>query len=71
VIPGLLAIAVLLGVAGYGLAISRSPSTLNNVAFAALHITVLGAGVAPALSRREASASSVSEAAHTEDVVAA
>jgi cellulose synthase (UDP-forming) len=56
VLPGLLAIAALLGVAAYGLSVDRSPSTLNNVAFAALHVTVLVAGVAPALTGGRAAA---------------
>ena len=51
VAPALAAIAVLLGVAVVGLIRSRDPATLNNVAFAALHITVLTAGVLPALRR--------------------
>jgi cellulose synthase (UDP-forming) len=49
VVPALLMIAVLVGVAVYGLTRDRSPATLNNVAFAALHITVLATGVGPAL----------------------
>ena len=49
VIPALLALIVLLGSAGYGLVVSRSPSTLNNVAFAGLHICVLLTGMWPAL----------------------
>jgi cellulose synthase (UDP-forming) len=51
VAPALAAIAVLCAVAGYGLLRDRDPATLNNVAFAALHICVLAAGVAPALRR--------------------
>jgi cellulose synthase (UDP-forming) len=51
VAPALTAIAVLLGVAVVGLARSRDPATLNNVAFAGLHICVLTAGVIPALRR--------------------
>jgi cellulose synthase (UDP-forming) len=50
--PGLLAITVLLGSAGYGLWRDHGPSTLNNVAFAGLHVTVLLAGVWPALAPR-------------------
>jgi cellulose synthase (UDP-forming) len=42
---------VLLTVALVGLARNRDPATLNNVAFAALHICVLTAGVLPALRR--------------------
>jgi cellulose synthase (UDP-forming) len=49
VIPALAAVGVLIAVAGYGLAKDRSPSTLNNIAFAGLHITVLLAGAWPAL----------------------
>ena len=52
VAPALAAIAVLLAVAGYGLLRDRDPATLNNVAFASLHIAVLVAGVMPALRRR-------------------
>jgi cellulose synthase (UDP-forming) len=66
VLPGLLAIAALLGVAGYGLSVDRSPSTLNNVAFAALHVTVLVAGVAPALSGRRAESAAAVERADEE-----
>ena len=49
VVPALAAVAVLVGAAFYGLAMDRSPSTLNNVAFAALHVSVLLAGAWPAL----------------------
>jgi cellulose synthase/poly-beta-1,6-N-acetylglucosamine synthase-like glycosyltransferase len=49
VVPALAAVAVLIGVAGYGLVKDRSPSTLNNIAFASLHIGVLLAGAWPAL----------------------
>jgi cellulose synthase (UDP-forming) len=49
VLPALFMIAVLVGVAVYGLMRDRSPATLNNVAFAALHVTVLATGVGPAL----------------------
>ena len=47
--PALAAVAVLVGAAVHGLLQDRSPSTLNNVAFAALHVTVLLAGAWPAL----------------------
>lgn len=50
VIPALLALTLLSAAAISGLVVSRSPSTLNNVAFAALHITVLLVGMWPALS---------------------
>jgi cellulose synthase (UDP-forming) len=52
VAPALAAIVVLLAVAGYGLLRDRSPATLNNVAFASLHVAVLLSGVWPALRRR-------------------
>jgi cellulose synthase (UDP-forming) len=51
VAPALAAIAVLGAVAAYGLLRDQDPATLNNVAFAALHIGVLLAGVSPALRR--------------------
>ncbi|HEX6392525.1 MAG TPA: glycosyltransferase [Acidimicrobiales bacterium] len=47
--PALLALAVLVGTIVDGLVRGRSPGTLNNVAFAGLHISVLLAGVWPAL----------------------
>jgi cellulose synthase (UDP-forming) len=47
--PTLAMLAVLAGAAAYGLAHSHTPATLNNVAFAVLHITVLIAGVWGAL----------------------
>jgi cellulose synthase (UDP-forming) len=49
VLPGLAMIAALLGAAGWGLWHDHSPGTLNNVAFAALHVSVLVAGVWGAL----------------------
>ncbi|MBW3577171.1 MAG: glycosyltransferase [Actinobacteria bacterium] len=47
--PALALIAVLTGTSVYGLIVERSPATLNNVAFAALHVAVLTRGVLPAL----------------------
>jgi cellulose synthase (UDP-forming) len=49
VLPGLAAIAVLVTVAGYGLLRSQDPGTLNNAAFALVHVSVLAAGIGPAL----------------------
>jgi cellulose synthase (UDP-forming) len=49
VAPALAVLAVLVGVAAYGLARDQEPATLNNVAFAALHVCVLLTGVLPAL----------------------
>jgi cellulose synthase (UDP-forming) len=47
--PALVMLAALISAAVYGLAHSHSPATLNNVAFAVLHISVLTAGVWGAL----------------------
>lgn len=52
VAPALLAMAALVGVALYGLSRDHSAATLNNVAFAALHASVLAVAVTPALRRR-------------------
>jgi cellulose synthase (UDP-forming) len=49
VLPALVALSVLVAAAVDGLVANHSPSTLNNVAFAALHITVLLVGMWPAL----------------------
>ena len=49
--PTLLAIAALLVGSAWGLIHHRSPSTLNNVAFALLHVTVLASGARWALMR--------------------
>jgi cellulose synthase (UDP-forming) len=50
VLPALLAVLALLAAAVYGLSQGHSPATLNNVAFASLHMFVLMTGVWPALS---------------------
>ena len=42
-------VAILLGAVVYGLARDQGPATLNNVAFAALHVCVLVSGAWPAL----------------------
>lgn len=49
VVPALSAMAVLAFAAGWGLARETTPAMLNNVAFAALHLGVLAAGVRPAI----------------------
>lgn len=64
VLPALACIAVLLGTASWGLARDTSPATINNVAFIALHVTVLWSGAAPAL-RRPAARSAAAEDEHT------
>lgn len=51
VAPTLITVALLCGVAAWGLVRDRDPATLNNVAFALLHVCVLLAGVSPALRR--------------------
>jgi cellulose synthase (UDP-forming) len=49
--PTLVVIATLLGVSIWGFVHQRSPSTLNNIAFALLHVTVLASGARWALMR--------------------
>jgi cellulose synthase (UDP-forming) len=56
VAPALAALAALVGVAAWGLSRNRGPATLNNVAFAALHASVLTVGVLPALLVRRSEA---------------
>jgi cellulose synthase (UDP-forming) len=51
VLPSLVLMAILVAVALWGLVQSQSPATLNNVSFALLHVSVLVAGVGPALRR--------------------
>jgi cellulose synthase (UDP-forming) len=64
----LVTVAVLLGSAVYGLAQARTPSTFNNVAFVALHVSVLIAGIWPALVRPRvaAAAEAPEQPAHLE-----
>ena len=50
--PTVVVIAVLVGAALYGLAHGRDAATLNNVAFAALHVSILGHGIAAAVAPR-------------------
>lgn len=50
--PALVMLTVLVGASGYGLVHAPSAATLNNVAFAGLHVFVLLTGVAPALRLR-------------------
>jgi cellulose synthase (UDP-forming) len=52
VAPALISVGVLLAASAYGLAQSRGPATLNNVAFAALHSSILLIGAMPALRLR-------------------
>ena len=47
--PTLFVIAILIGVAVYRLSQGRDAATLNNVAFAALQVAILGHGVAAAV----------------------
>lgn len=47
--PSLVAIGLLLGAIAFGLARDVEAGTLNNAAFAAVHVVVLGTGVRPAL----------------------
>ena len=52
VLPALVAMAILLSAVAIGMSRPWSPAMLNNVSFAALHLIVLGTGVAPAFRRR-------------------
>src|SRR4051794_23964626 len=52
--PALAALGVLLSAAAIGLRRGHDPSTLNNVAFASLHVVVLLSGVWPAIAPRRA-----------------
>lgn len=54
--PTLVMLGALIGTIAFGLARQRTPSSLNNVCFAALHVTVLSAGVWPALAGTGAAA---------------
>ena len=61
--PSLVAVCVLVGAAAYALVGSRSPSSLNNAAFAALHVTILLTGAASALRPRRRAQAVVTEPA--------
>jgi cellulose synthase/poly-beta-1,6-N-acetylglucosamine synthase-like glycosyltransferase len=52
VAPALLAVGVLVSASAYGLTRGHGPATLNNVAFAALHSSILLIGAMPALRLR-------------------
>jgi cellulose synthase (UDP-forming) len=67
VAPTLVALAVLAGSSVLGLARGLSPSVLNNVAFAALHVTVLATGVWPALFPRRRAEDAVAAAVEGEE----
>ncbi|MCM0620131.1 glycosyltransferase family 2 protein [Nocardioides bruguierae] len=47
--PGLVLCTALVAVSAYGLAVDRSAGMLNNVAFCALHLAVIGTGISWAL----------------------
>jgi len=51
VMPALVAIGILVAVCIYGLARERDAATINNVSFAALHISILLTGCWPALAK--------------------
>lgn len=70
VLPALVCIAVLVSVGAFGLLRDRSPATINNVAFLALHVSVLWAGASPALRRSTGAASDTTETADVERVAA-
>jgi cellulose synthase (UDP-forming) len=66
VVPALLAIAALSATAVFGLLRDQSAGTLNNVAFALLHVAVLLAGAIGAL-RREPAGAEVDEHEHADE----
>jgi cellulose synthase (UDP-forming) len=57
----LLLVAVLVGAAAFGLARDQGPATLNNVAFALLHVCVLLSGAWPALRGGAAAGAAIGE----------
>ena len=70
VLPALACIAVLVSVGVFGLSRDRSPATINNVAFLALHVSVLWAGASPALRRSAVAVTDSTETADVERVAA-
>jgi cellulose synthase (UDP-forming) len=72
VLPSLIAVAVLVSTALLGMARGLDPATLNNVAFASLHVTVLTVGLWPALRpTRPAEAQATGVASRQEERAAA
>jgi cellulose synthase (UDP-forming) len=72
VLPSLIAVAVLVSTALLGMARGLDPATLNNVAFASLHVTVLTVGLWPALRpTRPAEAQATGVASQQEERAAA
>lgn len=70
VLPALACIVVLTGVGIHGLVGDRSPATINNVAFLALHVTVLWSGAAPALRLSSAERGAAAPAEEAGDLAA-
>jgi cellulose synthase (UDP-forming) len=70
VLPALAAICALGAVAVLGLVRHHDPSTMNNVAFACVHLTVLSFGVAPALRRARRSAAEASDTSASDRIAA-
>ncbi|HEU4979169.1 MAG TPA: glycosyltransferase [Solirubrobacteraceae bacterium] len=68
VLPGLAAATALSAAIVLGLLGGRDPSTLNNVAFALVHLTVIGFGIAPALRPARAAAPAEDERARAAPV---
>jgi cellulose synthase (UDP-forming) len=71
VIPALAVMAVLLVAIAYAMARTLTAGTVNNVAFAVLHLSVLVVGVWPALAGRRAVSARVDEEADESEVQAA
>jgi cellulose synthase (UDP-forming) len=51
VMPALAVVAILVGVSIYGLIRKQDAATLNNVSFAAVHVSILMTGCWPALAK--------------------
>lgn len=71
VLPALVCIVLLVVVGVHGLLRDRSPATINNVAFLALHVTVLWSGAAPALRAPQAAGTAADTRREEAEAVAA
>jgi cellulose synthase (UDP-forming) len=54
VMPALVVVAILVGVSVYGLLREQDAATINNVCFAAVHVSILMTGCWPALAKPRA-----------------
>jgi cellulose synthase (UDP-forming) len=70
VMPALGVVAILVGVSIYGLIRNQDAATLNNVSFAAVHVSILMTGCWPALQKPRAPEPESSEPAERDEVAA-